>query len=136
FDREGRAIAALNHPHICALYDIGHQDGIDFLVMEYLDGETLAHRLARGALPMPQALQIAVQIASALDTAHRGGIVHRDLKPGNVFLLRAGASAAPVAKLLDFGLAKASAAAIANVSTRQAIAADLTTPGTILGTVQ
>ena len=99
FEREARAVAALNHPHICTLYDIGSQDGTDFLVMEYLEGETLAERLASGsglhqalgsglsasgkALPVDEALTIAIQIASALDNAHRAGIVHRDLKPGN-----------------------------------------------------
>ena len=144
FDREGRAIAALNHPHICALYDSGETASPDrpflgpirFLVMEYLEGETLADRLTRGALSRSHALQIAVQIASALDGAHRAGIVHRDLKPANVFLLRSGASATPTAKLLDFGLAKASAVPIGGALTQPAVASDLTTPGTILGTVQ
>ena len=82
FEREARTIAALNHPHICTLHDIGNQDGIDFLVMEHLDGETLAQRLDQGALPLDLALRIAIQIADALDKAHRQGIVHRDLKPG------------------------------------------------------
>ena len=100
FDREARTVAALNHPHICTLHDIGNQDGIDFLVMEYLDGETLQQRLEKGALPLDQALTVAIEIADALDKAHRQGIVHRDLKPGNIMLTKAGA------KLLDFGLAK------------------------------
>jgi serine/threonine-protein kinase len=100
FEREARTVAALNHPHICTLHDIGNQDGIDFLVMEYLDGETLGQRLEKGALPLDQALQIAIEIVDALDKAHRQGIVHRDLKPGNIMLTKAGA------KLLDFGLAK------------------------------
>src|SRR5215831_13391604 len=100
FEREARAVAALSHPHICTLYDVGHQDGIDFLVMEFLEGETLASRLGRGALPLSQALKFAVEITDALDRAHRRGIVHRDLKPGNVMLTRSGA------KLLDFGLAR------------------------------
>ncbi len=100
FEREAKAIAALNHPHICTLYDIGNQDGIDFLVMEYLDGQTLAQRLEKGALPLEEALQVAIAIADALDKAHRQGIVHRDLKPGNIMLTKTGA------KLLDFGLAK------------------------------
>jgi serine/threonine protein kinase/Tol biopolymer transport system component len=139
--REGRAIAALNHPNICALYDVGDTTASAeasplYLVMEYLEGETLADRLARGALPMAHALQVAMHIASALDKAHRAGIVHRDLKPGNVFLVRGGASAAPTAKLLDFGLAKAAAPRGADSATRHAIAANLTTPGTIIGTVQ
>ena len=107
FDREGRAIAALNHPHICALYDIGESavssqqaalgsNVVRFLVMEYLEGETLSDRLTRGALPLAHALQIAVQIASALDKAHRAGIVQRDLKPGNIVLIRGGSGSAPV----------------------------------------
>src|SRR5215469_3669178 len=102
FEREARAASALNHPHICHLYDIGSQDGIAYLVMEYLDGESLADRLHKGALPLKQTLQIGVQIAEALSTAHRAGILHRDLKPANVMLTAGGA------KLLDFGLAKTS----------------------------
>ena len=100
FEREARAIASLNHPNICALYDIGRQDGIDFLVMEYLEGETLSKRLKKGPLPTEQLLRTAIEIATALDQAHRHGVIHRDLKPGNVMLTKAGA------KLLDFGLAK------------------------------
>jgi eukaryotic-like serine/threonine-protein kinase len=99
FEHEARAIASLNHPHICALHDVGQQDGVDFLVMEYLEGETLAARLSHGALKTEQLLRYAIQIADALDKAHRQGFVHRDLKPGNVMLTRAGV------KLLDFGLA-------------------------------
>src|SRR5438445_4750791 len=99
-EREARTIASLNHPHICTLYDIGHQDGIDFLVMEYLEGETLAERLKKGPLPLNQVLQFAIEIADALDKAHRKGVTHRDLKPGNIMLTKSGA------KLLDFGLAK------------------------------
>src|SRR5688572_25178206 len=113
FDREAHTIASLNHPHICTLHDIGHHQStsggpvVDFLVMEYLEGETLAQRLERGALPLDEALPIAISIADALDKAHRRGVTHRDLKPGNVFLVRkAGASGPPIAKLLDFGLAK------------------------------
>src|SRR5215475_13245668 len=86
FDREARAISQLDHPHICALYDVGEQDGTSYLVMQYLEGETLEARLKKGALPLNQALQLAIQIAEALDKAHRAGIVHRDLKPGNVML--------------------------------------------------
>ena len=100
FEREAKTIASLNHPHICTLYDTGHQDGIDFLVMEYLEGETLAQRLQKGALPIQQVLQYAIEIADALDKAHRKGITHRDLKPGNIMLTKSGT------KLLDFGLAK------------------------------
>src|SRR4030095_2290296 len=100
FEREARAIASLNHSNICALYDIGRQDGIDFLVMEYLEGETLSKRLKKGPLPTAQLLRCAIEIATALDQAHRHGVVHRDLKPGNIMLTKTGA------KLLDFGLAK------------------------------
>jgi eukaryotic-like serine/threonine-protein kinase len=98
--REAKAIGALNHPNICVLHDIGHDDGVDYLVMEYLEGETLAERLARNRLPMEEVLKYAIQIADALDKAHRQGIVHRDLKPGNIMLTASGV------KLLDFGLAK------------------------------
>ncbi len=106
FEREARSIAALNHPHICVLHDIGRDRDTDFLVMEYLEGETLAARLARGPLPLDQALTVAIQIADALDKAHRLGIIHRDLKPGNVILTKGGA------KLLDFGLAKIAPASL------------------------
>ena len=101
FEREAKTISSLNHPHICTLYDIGSQDGIDFLVMEYLDGETLAQRLTKGALPLDQALTVAIEIADALDKAHRQGIVHRDLKPGNIMLVEQ-----KHVKVMDFGLAK------------------------------
>src|SRR5687767_2501000 len=114
FEREAQTIASLNHPHICTLHDIGrHQPAgdpgppIDYLVMEYLEGETLAQRLERGPLPLDEALRISIAIADALDKAHRRGVTHRDLKPGNVFLVRGhGATDPPIAKLLDFGLAK------------------------------
>jgi len=86
FEREARAVSSLNHPHICTLYDIGQQDGIDFLVMEYLEGETLASRLARGPLPLEQVLRHALAMADALSQAHRQGVFHRDLKPGNIML--------------------------------------------------
>ncbi len=102
FEREARAIASLNHPNICAVYDIGKQDGIDFLVMEYLEGETLSKRLKKGPLPTEQLLRTGIEIATALDQAHRHGVTHRDLKPGNIMLTKSGA------KLLDFGLAKQS----------------------------
>ncbi len=100
FEREARAIASLAHPHICTVHDVGHQDGVEFLVMEFLDGESLARRLARGAIPIGDTLALAIQIADALDRAHRQGIVHRDLKPANIMLTKEGA------KLLDFGVAR------------------------------
>jgi serine/threonine protein kinase len=90
FEREARTIASLNHPHICVLHDIGHQDETDFLVMEYVEGETLASRLAKGPLPLDQVLQYAIEIADALDKAHRKGVTHRDLKPGNIMLTKSG----------------------------------------------
>src|SRR5258705_5606101 len=95
-EREARAVSSLSHPHICTLFDVGHHEGVDFLVMEFLEGETLANRLARGPLPLADLLRHAIDIADALDRAHRSGIVHRDLKPGNVMLTRSGI------KLLDF----------------------------------
>ena len=132
FDREARAISQLDHPHICALYDVGEHAGTAYLVMQHLDGETLTDRLAKGALPIEQALKTAIEIASALDTAHRAGIVHRDLKPGNVMLTKAGA------KLLDFGLAKSGAPVVteAGLSMLPTTPRNLTVQGTILGTFQ
>src|SRR5437763_6219131 len=100
FEREAKAISALQHPHICVLHDVGQQDGVTFLVMEYLEGETLANRLQKGPLPLEQVLKIGIEIAGALEKAHRQGILHRDLKPGNIMLTPSGA------KLMDFGLAK------------------------------
>jgi tRNA A-37 threonylcarbamoyl transferase component Bud32 len=113
FEQEARAIAALNDPHICTLHDVGHQGELDYLVLEYLEGETLADRLRRSpGLPIDEALKIAIQIGDALDRAHRAGIVHRDLKPGNVMLVRRGGpSSSPDVKLLDFGLAARTAVA-------------------------
>ncbi len=130
FDREARIISQLDHPHICALYDVGEQNGAAFLVMQYLEGETLADRLAKGALPLDQALKTAIEIASALDKAHRAAIVHRDLKPGNVMLTNAGA------KLLDFGLAKTRTPVLVNGTTAPTMAPTLTAQGTLLGTFQ
>jgi eukaryotic-like serine/threonine-protein kinase len=131
FEREAKAISSLSHPHICPLYDVGHQGGIDFLVMEYLEGETLAQRLKKGPLAAEQVLQYAVQIADALDTAHRRGVIHRDLKPGNIMLVKTGA------KLLDFGLAKVRAAETpAGMTALPTQTTPLTGEGTILGTLQ
>lgn len=141
FDREARAIAALNHPHICTVHDVGHHDGIDFLVMEYLEGETLAARLERAPLPLDEALALAVQIADALDAAHRFGIVHRDLKPGNIMLTAVGATGqgVPRAKLLDFGLAKLRAIAhdpaLAALSSPMTVSSPLTGQGIVMGTL-
>src|ERR1700757_3069247 len=104
-EREAKAVSKLSHPHICTLHDIGHQDGVDFLVMEFLEGETLEKRLIGGPLPPEQTLRYAAQIADALAKAHKLGITHRDLKPANVMLTKSGA------KLLDFGLAKHSGTA-------------------------
>jgi eukaryotic-like serine/threonine-protein kinase len=128
FEREARAVAALSHPHICTLHDVGQQDGTDFLVMEYVDGETLAARLVRGKLPLDQALQIGIQIADALAGAHKAGIVHRDLKPGNIMLTKSGA------KLLDFGLAKPGVQIAGAGFTQLATLSPLTGAGTLLGT--
>jgi serine/threonine protein kinase len=133
FEREARTIASLNHPHICTLHDIGHQDGIDFLVMEYLEGETLAQRLMKSPLPLDHMLQYAIEIADALDKAHRKGVTHRDLKPGNIMLTKSGT------KLLDFGLAKLKQeTAPPNISLSKLPTAkdNLTAQGTILGTLQ
>ena len=101
FEREARSASTLQHPHICVLHDVGQQDGVDFLVMELLEGETLASRLQHGLLPLEQLLKIAIEIADAMEKAHRQGIIHRDLKPANIMLTKSGA------KLMDFGLAKA-----------------------------
>jgi serine/threonine protein kinase len=131
FTREAKIISSLNHPHICALYDVGVQDRTQFLVMEYVDGETLHDRIRRGPVPLKPALEYLIQIADALDKAHRHGIVHRDLKPGNIMLTKSGV------KLLDFGLA-------ARVG-RSPVSGDVlttenpqtpTAAGTIMGTVQ
>jgi serine/threonine protein kinase/Tol biopolymer transport system component len=133
FEREARTIASLNHPHICTLYDTGRQDGIDYLVMEYLEGETLAQRLVKGSLPLEQVLQYAIEIADALDKAHRKGVTHRDLKPGNIMLTKTGT------KLLDFGLAKLKQeVAPANLQLSELPTANdpLTARGTIVGTLQ
>ncbi|MFY9528010.1 MAG: protein kinase, partial [Candidatus Acidiferrales bacterium] len=139
FEREARAISALQHPNICTLYDVGHQGGLDFLVMEYLEGETLSQRLAKGPLPPVQVLKCGIEICEGLEKAHRNGVVHRDLKPGNIMLTKTGA------KLLDFGLAKpfdfAPAASLTSLPTSsKALDAEprqpLTAEGAIVGTLQ
>ncbi len=130
FTREARVVAALNHPHIGALFDIGRHEGSDFLVMEFIDGETLADRLVRGPLPLDQALRHAIEMAGALAAAHEAGIVHRDLKPANVMLTRSGA------KLLDFGLAKLRHEVPAVLTTISTTEQPLTGQGTAPGTLQ
>ncbi len=146
FEREARAISSLNHPNICVLHDVGSQDGTSFLVMEYLQGESLESRLRKGPLPLKQALEVGIQVCEALEKAHRAGIIHRDLKPGNIMLTPAGA------KLLDFGLAKPALAALSqplsgqgqltpstptmNLSALTPAAGTLTQHGTIVGTFQ
>jgi len=130
-ERETRAISRMNHPHICTLYDVGEYDGLPFLVMEWVEGETLADRLLRGALPIDQVLRCAIEIADALEHAHRQGIVHRDLKPSNVMLAPSGV------KLLDFGVAQLWAPDEMSspfIGTRPADT--LTDEGTMIGTVQ
>ncbi|MGO9302560.1 MAG: protein kinase domain-containing protein [Candidatus Korobacteraceae bacterium] len=136
FDREARTISSLNHPNICTLHDVGHQDGVDYLVMEYLEGQTLADRLGKGPLPVEQVLRYGIEICDGLEKAHRCGVVHRDLKPGNIMLTKTGA------KLMDFGLAKAS---VANAAAASGLTANLSSPpgshpltaqGTVVGTFQ
>ncbi len=133
FEREARAVSSLNHPHICTLHDIGQQDGVDYLVMELIEGESLADRLLKGPLPTDQLLRYSTQIADALDKAHRAGIVHRDLKPANIMLTKSGT------KLLDFGLAKMQASESGLVTSATSLPTErhsLTGQGTILGTFQ
>ena len=136
FDREARTISSLNHPNICTLYDVGHQNGVDYLVMEYLEGETLASRLDKGALAPDQVLKYGIEICEGLEMAHRTGVVHRDLKPGNIMLTKTGV------KLMDFGLAKslpASASATPSLTLTQSSPAansPLTEKGMIVGTFQ
>ncbi len=141
FEREARTISALNHARICTIYDVGHQDNTQFLVMEFLEGETLAERIAKGALPLRETLRIGMEICEALDAAHRAGIVHRDLKPANVMLTASGA------KLMDFGLAKARVASMSGSTTAPLLSAaetidgpspfsPLTSAGQVVGTIQ
>ncbi len=133
FEREARAVSSLNHPHICTLYDVGEQDGIHYLVMELVDGETIQQRLKQKRLPLDQTLEYALQIADALDEAHRQGVVHRDLKPGNIMITKSGV------KLLDFGLARLGVgppiAPLSRLPT-QTDSEPLTAEGSILGTLQ
>jgi serine/threonine-protein kinase len=130
FEREARTIAGLRHPHICAVYDIGRHEKTDFLVMELLEGETLASRLERGRLPLDQTLKFAMEIADALDKAHRNGVTHRDLKPGNIMITRDGV------KLLDFGLAKLRDSGSVTSLSQAATKMDVTEEGTIIGSLQ
>ena len=140
FEREARAISSLSHPNICHLYDVGAAEGVDYLVMEFLEGETLAKRLARGPLPLEQLLRCGIEIAEGLEQAHRSGVVHRDLKPGNIMLTKSGA------KLMDFGLAKSAAEPAVSEpvseltqalsSPRPAVTHPLTAQGTVVGTFQ
>ena len=128
FEREARAVASLNHPNICTLFDIGNQEGVGgFMVMELIEGESLAQRVEKGPIPLDQALKIATQIADALDRAHRAGVTHRDVKPQNIMLTRDGV------KVLDFGLAKSQARPGPTGATLTAV---LTTEGAIMGTPQ
>ena len=127
FEREARAVASLNHPHICVLHDIGRQSDISYMVMEFMEGETLAQRIEKGAVPLDQAIKHASQIADALDRAHRVGVTHRDIKPQNIILTRDGV------KVLDFGLAKSVARP---GPTEETLTAVLTTEGTVMGTPQ
>ena len=141
FDREARAISSLNHPRICTLHDVGHQDGVDFLVMEYLEGESLADGLRKGPLPLKESLRIGIEVCEALEAAQRAGIVHRDLKPGNIMLTKNGA------KLMDFGLAKATVSGLGAASSAPLLSAaktmseatplsPLTSAGMVIGTIQ
>ncbi len=130
FEREARTISSLSHPNICTLHDIGHEDGVHYLVMEYLEGETLATRLEKGPLPLDELLRIAIEVTGGLGKAHRHGVIHRDLKPGNIMLTKTGA------KLLDFGLAKSAAPAAAALSQAATASQPITAEGTIVGTFQ
>jgi len=130
FEREAQTLASLSHPHICPVFDVGQLDGVDYIVMEFLEGQTLAERLEKGALPLDQVLKIAIEIADALDKAHHQGIVHRDLKPGNVMLMKHGA------KLLDFGLAKLKSSDQPTTLSALPTRADLTAQGAFIGTLQ
>jgi serine/threonine protein kinase/Tol biopolymer transport system component len=133
FEREARAASSLNHPHICAIYDVGSENGVEYLVMELLEGETAAESLARGPMPMGDVMRLGAQVADALDRAHKKGLIHRDLKPANIMLVRSGSKSGPVqAKLLDFGLARPTTARAPDETMSKA----LTAAGTIVGTFQ
>src|SRR5258708_31649961 len=140
FEREARTLSSLSHPHICHLYDVGSQLGVEFLVMELLEGETLDQHLRKGPMPLNEVLKIGVEIADALAKAHRLGVIHRDLKPSNIMLTKSGA------KLMDFGLAKPSALGVVAATSRHTFAGEVTatlpgpsTPisgvGTVAGTI-
>src|SRR5260370_4589885 len=130
FEREARAVSSLGHPNICHLYDVGQHNGISYLVMEYLQGETLADRLCKGPLPLDQVLKVGVEICEGLEKAHRSGVVHRDLKPSNIMLTKTGA------KLMDFGLAKTMVPIGESSASLATMSRPLTTEGTIVGTFQ
>ncbi|HYE88328.1 MAG TPA: serine/threonine-protein kinase, partial [Vicinamibacterales bacterium] len=130
FQREARVISSLNHPHICTLYDIGLHGGRQFMVMELLDGQSLKDRIARGALPVDEVLELGTQMADALDAAHAQGVVHRDLKPANLFVTRRGSL-----KVLDFGVAKLSEGGRTDAGATIAGSDQLTTMGTTIGTI-
>ena len=131
FEREAKAISRLNHPHICTLHDVGSEDGTDYLVMEYIEGETLADRLKRGPLPFQEAIRFGIQIADAMDNAHSHGVVHRDLKPANIMLTPSGP------KLLDFGIAKALSGETSETNSEGPTKVkSLTEEGAVLGTPQ
>src|SRR5271168_579857 len=128
FEREARSISKLSHPNICVIHDIGRDGATDFMVMECLEGETLSRRLERGPMAFGETLRIGIEIASALDKAHRQGIIHRDLKPGNIMLTKSGA------KLLDFGLAKSGEIVQGDVASSPTVTHALTAKGMIIGT--
>lgn len=135
-DREAQVISSLNHSNICTIHDVGHQDGINYLVMEYLEGDTLADRLMKGALPLEQVWRLGVEICKGLDRAHRSGVIHRDLKPSNIMLTKSGV------KLMDFGLAKTGpavnrgSAGVASTTISSAGSHPITEQGTVVGTFQ